>query len=68
MISKRSTGGWKIWITYYDHDRRVVGYGVYTKEYTRRDAAVRRAKQMFGDNPCMSWIVSQTDPHEMWRG
>lgn len=62
------TLGWKIWITYYTPDGEVTGYGVHPREYTRRDAAVRRAKQLFGDNPAMSWIVSQTNPNEMrWK-
>lgn len=68
MPSERSTGGWRIWITYYDRNRRVVGYGVHPKEYSRKDAAVRRAKKLFEDNNLAAWIVSQTDPHEMWRG
>lgn len=66
MSSARSTGGWKIWITYYNTNGQPVGYGVHPHEYSRQDAAVRQAKKLAIDNNRITWIVSQTNPKEEW--
>ena len=56
---------WKIWMTYYDPDGHVVGRGVHPTLYNRKSSAVRRAKQLWGDNPACKWIVSKDNP---WKG
>lgn len=66
MLGHRSTGGWKIWITYYNQHGQPVGYGVHPHAYSRQDAAVRKAKQLSRDNDRMTWIVSQVNPREDW--
>jgi hypothetical protein len=53
---------WKIWITYYDADGRIVGYGVHTRDYVLKQSAVKRARQLFGDSNFATWIVSQDRP------
>lgn len=56
---------WKIWIVYYDMNGKVVGFGQYRFTYTHKSSAVRRAKQLWGDNPMVKWTVSKTNP---WTG
>lgn len=53
---------WKIWITYYYADGRVSGYGVYTRDYGSKQAAVRAARQQFNDPKLATWVVSQDRP------
>lgn len=55
---------WKIWMTFYDIDGDITGYGVYATDYAHKSSAVRRAKQLWGDNPLVKWEVSQTNPSE----
>lgn len=56
---------WKIWMTYYDQDGNLVGRGVHTTIYKSKSTAVRRAIQLWGDNPMVKWVVSKTNP---WKG
>ena len=53
---------WKIWMLYYDFDGRLIGVGVHRFVYAHKSSAVRRAKQMWGDNPRVKWTVSKTNP------
>lgn len=56
---------WKIWMTHYDPDGNIVGYGLHPQDYATKSSAVRRAKQLWGDNnPACKWEVSQTNPWE----
>ena len=55
---------WKIWIKYYNVDGEEVGVGVHTNDYSRKGSAVRRAKQLWGDNSQVKWVVSQTNPFD----
>lgn len=61
---------WYIWYEIFEDDKSV-GKGRYTKAYTHKSSAVRRAKQMWSKdlyNPMTKtlikrkWIVSQTNP------
>lgn len=61
---------WRIWFKVYEDDK-LVGAGVWHKSYKHKSSAVRRAKQMWGEdlyNPMTNttikrkWIVSQTNP------
>lgn len=52
-----SIGEWKIRMTYYDQDGNVTGTGVYPRTYLYKTSAIRRAKQLWGDNPAVKWSV-----------
>ena len=52
---------WKIWFEYYQNGE-VVSAGVCVWHYAHKSSAVRRAKQLYGDNPNVKWYVSQTNP------
>ena len=53
---------WKIWITYYDDDGHVVGYGVHPKDYLHKSSATHKAKQLFEGSKFATWVVSKTRP------
>ena len=53
---------WKIWLETFNNKGERVGAGVYVKEYEHKSSAIRRAKQLFDDNPNIKWTVSQTNP------
>lgn len=56
---------WKIWTTYLDTETgEIIGRSVHPVNYTRKASAERRAKQVWGDNPNATWIVSKTNPWE----
>lgn len=49
---------WRIWLEYYDKDGNVTGYGVYSKSYVHEGWAIRRARQLWDNNPLVKWYVS----------
>ena len=53
---------WKIWVTFYDLNGNIRDRFVHTVDYAQKCSAVRRAKQLFGDEPMYKWEVSQTNP------
>ena len=53
---------WKIWMKYFDVDGNVVGYGVHPHDYTCKYSAVRRAKQLWGNNRQVEWRVATENP------
>lgn len=53
---------WYIWMKYYDLAGTEIGEGVHPTPYKYKGSATRRAKQLWGDNPQVKWIVSQTNP------
>lgn len=54
---------WKIWMLYYDLDGRIIGVGVHRFVYEHKSSAVRRARQLWGNNnPRVKWVVSKTNP------
>lgn len=61
---------WRIWFKVYENDK-LVGAGVWHKSYKYKQNAVRRAKQMWGEDLYIpitnttirrEWVVSQTNP------
>jgi hypothetical protein len=61
---------WRIWFEVFENDEKI-GSGVWLRSYKHKSSAVRRAKQMWGEdlyNPMTNttirrkWIVSQTNP------
>lgn len=55
-------GLYRIWMKYYDHDGNIIGYGVHPVEYKRKGHAVKRAKELWGANSMVSWVVSDSNP------
>ena len=53
---------WKIWFMHYDINGNIFAYGVHRFVYTRKSSAIRRAKQLWGNNPMVKWTVSKTNP------
>ena len=57
---------WKIWLVYYDLDGRIIGFGMHPCDYAHKSSAVRRARQLWGNNnPRVEWVVSKMNP---WGG
>lgn len=50
---------------FYDPFGRVIGYGFYNQQYEHKKSAVRRAKQLYGDNPRVEWVVMSVLPN-LW--
>lgn len=63
LKDSRNVSGWYIWMRYYDQDGNVTGYGVHPNSYAQKYSATRRAKQLWGDNPLVTWTVSKTNPY-----
>lgn len=53
---------WKIWITYYDYEGHITGFGVHPICYKHKSSAVRKARQLFGDSKLVTWEVDKTRP------
>lgn len=53
---------WKIWMTHYNEDGEVIGYGVYPTDYAHKSSATRRARQLVETDSLRTCIVSQTNP------
>ena len=51
---------WKIHLTHYDPDMEVFGHEIHPVDYSTKGSAVRRAKQLCGDNPLVKWRVVQS--------
>lgn len=50
--------GYRIFICYHDPDNGShLGYEHLNKLYTRKNNAIRRAKQLCGDNPQMTYVI-----------
>ena len=47
---------------FYDPFGRIMGFGFYNQQYERKSSAVRRAKQLYGDNPRVEWFVVEEKP------
>ena len=47
---------------FYDPFGRIMGYGFYNQQYEHKKSAVRRAKQLYGDNPRVEWFVVEEKP------
>ena len=60
-IGTVNNDAWKIWFEYYQNGE-VVSAGVCIWHYAHKSSAVRRAKQLYGDNPNVKWYASQTNP------
>lgn len=58
---------WKIWFEYYQNSE-VVSAGVCVLSYAHKSSAVRRARQLYGDNQNVKWYVSQTNPLKKMKG
>lgn len=51
---------WKIHLTHYDPDMEEVAHEIHPVNYSTKGSAVRRAKQLCGDNPLVKWRVVQS--------
>lgn len=52
---------------FYDPFGRIMGYGFYNQQYEHRSTAVRRARQLYGENnPRVEWTVLRVKPHLAW--
>ena len=47
---------------FFDLDGRIVGYGVHPRDYSFKCSAVKRAKQLWGDNKQVEWKVAVLNP------
>lgn len=48
---------WIVWVCKYDPFGRVMGATILPQHYKHKSSAVRRAKQLYGDNPNYEWVV-----------
>ena len=53
---------WKIWFENFDEDGTPTGCGVLPNEYVHKGNAVRKARNRFGNKPCVRWYVSKNNP------
>jgi hypothetical protein len=51
---------WKIHFYQLDEKGKIIGEGVYYKEYKRKGNAVRVAKKVYGDPKCFKWWLTKT--------
>lgn len=51
---------WKIHLTHYDPDMEEFGHEIHPVDYSTKSSAIRRAKQLCGDNPMVKWRVVQS--------
>jgi hypothetical protein len=47
---------------FYDPFGRIMGFGFYNQQYEHKKSAVRRAKQLYGDNPRVEWFIVEESP------
>lgn len=47
---------------FYDPFGRIMGFGFYNQQYEHKSSAVRRAKQLYGDNPRVEWFIVEESP------
>lgn len=47
---------------FYDPFGRIIGFGFYNQQYEHRSSAIRRAKQLYGDNPLVEWFIVEESP------
>jgi hypothetical protein len=57
-------GMWKIVTTFYDHNFQPIGYETHNTYYKHKSSAVRRARQLWGLNPFVSWVVKPTEDYK----
>lgn len=48
---------WIVWVCKYNPFGRVMGATILPQHYKHKSSAVRRAKQLYGDNPNYEWVV-----------
>lgn len=52
---------WHIWYEIFENGK-VVKRGCYHRSYRKRDSAMRKAYEVYGDVPHLRWTVSETCP------
>ena len=54
---------WYIWLRFYDWNGKVTGYSKYPDSFEHKHSAMRKAREVWGDDPpYISWFVSKEDP------
>lgn len=64
-MERSKTALWRIWVKSYNKDGRLVGAVVLPNTYTRKDTAIRAARNRFDlqhSDRRYEWIVSQENP------